>query len=268
MGVGGFDARFSIWERLAGLESLDKVSSPEMRFGSAAERKVMDMAERDLGASIERQPIFICDEVPLLHATCDGCYMDPLGEGLVIVETKCFTGKNSASIASGILPESANMQIQAQLLCAKAASAVLYLYDANYGNTSFIRINPDPYMQREIILQAALMVNRAQGMLRIMDYKYKGQPSMDIEEAVKGYIATIPTKEETDKANLNAVYKDIISKHVQATGEAVSCMGVYAKPVKRKGFVRYQDVPELVGVDLDQYRGEPTIAVSVKYEGK
>ena len=272
MGLFGFEQRYSVWARLAGISDDEPlVDTPEMKFGRDVEKTVLDNYAMQAGEEILRQEIHICDEIPQMHATLDGFYIDRSIKGapkVCIVEVKCFSGAKMRLLEAGTVPWSVALQVQAQMMCAKADVAYVIGYGATTAVYSVVRVERNDLIQQEISGQVKYIVDCATRMLRINDYRYDFMGGeMDISAAIQGYIDTMPTADEAAKQERHKMFEEQIKAHVVSTGQSLSSMGVCAKVSKVKGRVRYSDVPELLGVDLDKYRGADSLSVRIQYSG-
>ena len=273
MGCHGFFARYEVWARLSNIETelnkKDNIDSVPMLFGRDLEKIALDRFAEENNVEVVRGEIYIHDEITYMHATLDGRYYDEKEKKNIILECKCFSEEKMRELEVGFCPWTVNLQVQAQMMCAGADLAIVISYGATTGKYSFVRVPRDEEICKEISHQARYIYHCARNVIRINDYKYtKIGAYMEIEDAIKGYIATLPTKEEKEREELHSMYADAIKNHVSSTGETISNSGVVAKCIKTKGRINYTGIPELLGVDLEKYRGKDSFRVDIKYSGE
>lgn len=268
MGISTALERYNLWAVLAGLKKREKlfVNVP-MEFGNDVESSILDQYASENKVVVQRQVVFISDTHPILHATVDGAIQHPLSENPEkIVEVKCFSGNNFRLIEQGTLPWSVALQVQTQLHCANAQTGVVICYHATEGSRVIVlEVQRDDVIIDEVLAQVKYMMECVQEMKRIEDYNFRSLrgAEMEINEIIKGYLATLPTEEELARQEQNEMYKKQLQAHAQQIGEGFSKDGVSVRLAKVQGRVNYDAIPELIGVDLTPYRGADTFRATV-----
>lgn len=188
------------------------------------------------------QKLFVCQELPFMRVSLDGISSD----GKVIIEIK-FMGKEAhKTVAKGEVPNHYYPQLQWELFVSGAE--ILY----------FVSINDD----KEILYTTverneeymALLIHRASKFWSCVErnfWDFEEDHSELFEKRFK-LAKQIEELEEQKKE----VEKELL---LLAEGKDMNSGMYYVKWVTKKGNVKYSDIPELVGVDLDKYRGEPVI---------
>jgi putative phage-type endonuclease len=260
MGLYGFGGRYELWQRLSGIPVEEIKDNIPMKFGRDVEESVIKMIEdEEMLLDLERQVIFVCDAQPYLRATVDA-YSKNMD---CIYEIKCFSGDEMHKILNGVLPTSVELQVQAQLLCSGALRAKVVGRCVDTGRKAYIEVKSDKKIQDEILMQVKYMKEKVEKLQRIDDYKLdKDFKDFHLDQIIEKYLETMPTQEEIDKAAKHAMYENQIKEYAAKHG-SISVNGVMAKVSTVKGRINYQAVPELLGVDLEEYRAAPTQRVSV-----
>lgn len=85
----------------------------------------------------------------------------------------------------------------------------------------------------------------------------------EFDQAVQSYLAAKDLAVKAKKAETEAktILENIAKRH---NVKRIRGNGVTISKATRQGSVKYSDIPELKGVDLEQYRGEPTTYYVIK----
>jgi len=187
-------------------------------------------------------------------------------QGDTILEVKVpFRGAISElwqTVKSGAVPEHYMLQVQHQLMVSGAARAYLWVYDGNVGINTLIE--PDqttfdairaawdafqPYLDSDNPPPLTEQDTRARSdaAWREAAEAYKGWKSVADDAAAKADTAKVKLVE--------------LTAHSRESGFGVSVTRYW-----KSGNVDYKKIPELVGVDLYQYRGKMREEVRVTLE--
>lgn len=236
-----------------------KPIDPEKEFIFSLGHKTEEAArtEYSLITGAEMRPICVESTVhESLFASLDGLYE----EENRAIEVK-LVGKDALEKAKDhTLPMSERLhyhhylQIQAQLLVLDSNEMDIFYVDPK-KNKVILTVSKDVETQEKILL-AVREFNQ-----RINDKNPPPMTEADTLEIVSGdlkkkfkQLSTLKRKLDSIQASYDAIEKEIKSNppHVR-----VACAGIALTKVVRAGSVDYKKVPELKGVDLEQYRGAP-----------
>jgi len=226
-----------------------------MKHGSDSEAAARTAYEALTGHIME--PVVLVDGD--YSASLDGMTLG----GELIVEIKCpFKGRASAlwaEASEGRVPEHYAWQVQHQLMVSGAELAHLYVFDGTEGTLLVVRPEPSDW---ELIRQ---------GWDTFMDF-VKGDTAPPLSERdtllrddaewqqrASAYVAAKKLADEAASA-LEAVRTALVSltQHSSESGAGVTVTRYW-----KQGSVAYSKVPELRGMDLEQYRGAPPLETRV-----
>lgn len=256
MGVSPWQTPHQLW--------LEKTGRAERRVTFPMQRgKELEAAARAAYEALTghvMQPLVLVDGE--YSASLDGMTL----AGDLIVEIKCpMKGRESElwqQVAGGSLPEYYAWQIEHQLMVSGAELAHLYAFDGRDGVLLEVGQLPD---RRPAIYEA---------WERFMAHLRRDSPpplserdtrTRDDEAWKRAAEAYIQAKAEADATaeRLSAARGQLVSlaEHPSESGA-----GVQVTRSWKAGTVDYKKVPELRGVDLEQYRGTPRLESRITIE--
>jgi putative phage-type endonuclease len=237
-----------------------------------AEQQCNEAMERGKRLEPEARTHFIerygIEMIPAVVESTDfeflGASLDGITQtGRSILEIKCGGSKLHTMAIQGTIPEYYMDQMQHQLLVTKAEKCFYYSYNGSEGIC--LEVLPDPnFITRFLPKARAFWKNVAffePPTLQNSDYKDMNT-SLDWEKCSTHY-------REID-ASIKAMEKrkeELRKKLIELAAEH-SCMGHGIKVVKSvmKGRIAYDEIPEIKGVNLDQYRKDTTTAWRILVE--
>lgn len=188
-------------------------------------------------------------EDPDLFASLDGHYEE---EGRII-EGK-LVGKEALEKAKtkGEIPQFHMDQLQSQMLVSGYSEADYFCHD---GKKSGVVLNfkADPEYQK-ILRAAALEFKKMIETRTVPELTDRDVLKIEDEELKLKFAKLKDLKRRLD--NVEIEY-ELLSKELKESPAhvKVECEGVLLTKVITIGNVNYKEIPELIGVDLDQYRG-------------
>jgi putative phage-type endonuclease len=262
MGLSPWMTPFQLWQLKTGRTQPMEATAP-MKHGTEMEPLARAAYETETGFVM--QPLVMASGE--YSASLDGITL----KGDLIVEIKCpYKGQSSElwqSVEAGEIPEMYNVQIQHQLMVSGAVAAHLWIFDGKVGLLHHIerdevcqqRIKnawdefsnfvdtdtPPPLTERDSELR-----NDSEWVLAAQLYR---DAKVIAEDAAK--------KLDEAKDRLTC----LASEHPSIKGGGVTVSRFW-----KAGNIDYKNVPEVDGVDLEQYRGEGSwvVKVSVNKEPK
>lgn len=248
MGESPWKTPYQLWLDKQGL-SLPQEMTPAMQRGVDLEPEARAAFENEVGVSVFPQVIYH-PEISFMMASMDGMSLD----GSLTVEIKCPGKKAHALAMEGVIPAYYEGQLQHQMACTGASMMYYYSYDGEYG------VMLEAYRNPEYIEQ---MIEKEQEFWDCV--KSGNAPAMTdrdyVERSDREWQVRVMQMKEIDlQMSCLKERREIIKKELVAGANERSCRGggmTLSRSFPR-GRVDYSKVPELVGVDLEQYKGPPT----------
>lgn len=225
--------------------------NPAMQKGIDLEPEALEHCRQLLGLPFE--PIVcVSEEYPWMLASLDGWD----GRNGIVLEIKCVGKKTFDDVDSGRIPTDYEWQVQHQLAVTGAQSAFLCFY---YKTDDRIRsieiaIAPDPEMIEELV--------RVEGVFyreHMQSYVEPEYSDLDVVERhdADWYAIAIKWREVKQRLKSLETQEVELRENLLELAGTSSCQGygVSATRYETDGRIEYKKIPELKGIDLDQYRG-------------
>lgn len=243
MGVG-FKTPLQLWKTKRG--ELQEEEAHYMHRGTVMEPEALKRVEDKLGMQFF-QPVVTHKELPWMIASMDGLDFS----GKTAVEIKCPGRKDHSSALEGKIPEKYFPQLQHQLEVCELDKIFYYSFDGNDGVLLELG-RDDKYIKKMISKEEKFyecMLSGEAPPLSDKDYVLRDDQEWRDTEVLwaDAYSRLKEAKDAEEK----------LRKALIELSENANSMGQYARltAFKTKGRVNYSKIPELIGVDLDQYRG-------------
>ena len=225
-----------------------------MAHGNQYEDVARQMFQDDMGAKWE--PVVVLSEVGSVPvgASLDG-YRE---EDNSILEIKCPLKGVKSDLWIELsdtdrIPEQYWLQCQQQLLVTQSDKLYFYVYDTDRGAGLMKIIKPYPKAQASIV-EAWQRHWDVQPPLATASDVIENTDAIWEDTAREWKEVSIALSEL--KAQEASLKKSLIEL---SKGQSMKAAGVQIKISEAKGRVNYNNIPELKGVDLEKYRGEPTV---------
>lgn len=256
MGVSPWKTPYQLWEEKIGIGKPFQGNFATNR-GNEMEPKARAAFELYIG---DEFPPMVAEHAnyPFIRASLDGYNK----ERNAILEIKC-PGKADHDIAlSGYVPDKYYPQLQHQILVTGANKAYYYSYDGEKGVT--VEVLPDVNYCRELLEAEIAFWDLVQNKI---------PPKLTDKDAVVVTDAAL-LELAAEYAHMDSQVKSLQEKMDQVkTNLSEQCTHSKTKIGRitvsreiRKGSIDYTKVGELKGVDLEQYRKEPTSFVTIRIE--
>lgn len=234
------------------------------KFNLAEKQKSNEAMERGKRLEPEARKHFIegrgIDMIPVVVESSEfdflGASLDGISEAEnAILEIKCGGTKLHQMAAKGEIPQYYQDQMQHQLLVTGASKCFYYSYDGSDGIC--VEVFPDPNFKARFIPKARdfwrCVAFNEPPALQDSDYK-----DMSDEPLWKNF-ATEYRKLVEQIKNLEEMKESYRKELLKLCGDQ-SCLGDGVRVMKTimRGRVDYDVIPELRGVNLDQYRKNST----------
>lgn len=250
MGVG-FKTAYQLWQEKMNLVP-DKPPSPAMMRGIEMEPIALEAYEKIVGHMMMDAVVF-SEEYPWMMASMDGIPID--GGDRKDVEIKVPGAADHELARKGIVPDKYYPQLQHQM-CVRSKDKMDY-FSWNEESTALIEVVRDQgYIDAMLDLQREFWHCMTKGIppkLTEKDYINKA----DDDERAELELRVLAASREQKSAE--SEYKRL-KKLLEELSDGHNVQGRYTKftRVVQPGRVNYDLIPELNGVDLDKFRGEPT----------
>lgn len=256
LGVSPWVTPYQFWQQRTG-RTKQEVNFAMMR-GTQLEPLAREAYERLTGHVM--QPLVLVDGE--YSASLDGMTLD----ASLIVEIKCpVKGRDSdlwKQASAGKLPEHYAWQVQHQLMVAGAAMAHLYVFDGAEGVLVGQPAKPEDWAVIRRGWDAFMLCLASDKPPALLDRDVLERSDAEWEAAAIAYReAKAQADALTDR--LDAAKKRLVrlSKHTNESGAGVTVTRYW-----KAGNVDYKRVPQLAGIDLDQYRKVPHQEVRISCE--
>jgi putative phage-type endonuclease len=239
--------------------------NPATDYGNRHERQAQQWFIRETGVDVED-----CGFIP--YEDWSGASPDGLTSDMATLEIKCPFGlRNDAEPAFKPLAEQPHYyaQVQLEMLCAGRAHAHFVQYRPPIGDV----FSPDYIAETGVIEHIRFddsWFDEHLPKLRAFYERYLAE--LDNPEHLKPLRVEIDTQRaqsmvdriaELDDAlaTLADERKSLIGSLIEMAGneDAIIC-GHKLTKVERKGSVQYGKIPDIQDVDLEQYRGKPSVS--------
>lgn len=246
MGVG-YCTQYTLWQRKLGVIP-DILPSKAMERGTRLEPEARN-SFIDLCGYVE--PIVLQSrKYDWMVASLDG--MSPCGT--FAVEIKCPGEKDHSTAVAGIVPEKYYPQLQHQLYVSGLDMIYYYSYDGQDG--VLLEVERDEAYIESLLGSEAFFYDCLASFSPppLCEKDYEAQNSSDWMKAVLEY-RTGKDLEDAGKAKKDSAKARMLEL---CKGRNAHGAGLKLTAYQKKGRVNYGAIPELQGVDLETYRGEPT----------
>lgn len=244
MGVSPFSTPYKLWE--------DKLSiSPPVKQNFAMERgnrlepEARAAFEKEMDIEVFPQVIYH-NEHKFMMASMDGLSLD----GTVAVEIKCPGNEDHMLAMRGEIPPKYIPQLQHQLACSKLDMLWYYSFDGEKGISIAVQ-RDDDYIEEMIAKEAAfweLVQTFTPPPMTTKDYNKR---ECAVWAAYGNRLGEIDILMSGLKKEKELIKKELVA---DANGQSTKGGGIILTKSFPTGKVNYGIVPELIGVDLDQYR--------------
>lgn len=249
MGVSPYKTRYQLWQEKLGLGG-EQVETEAMRYGKRMEEPARQAYEAYTGNSVPAQVVFHPNK-KFMMASLDGLNL----EKQVVVEIKNANTIDHEMAKAGKVPEKYFPQVQHQLACLNFN--MLHYFSYRDGDFALVEVERDvayietlyleeeKYWDKNILgLETPELTDRDFVLFDDKEWDTLAKEWNNISDR----LAILEKKEKEFRAALIA----------RAAGQNAKGSGICLTKIVRKGTVDYKRVPELIGIDLERYRKEPS----------
>jgi putative phage-type endonuclease len=256
MGDSEFMTPLELFEQKILPEPPEESSNFVTDRGNEFEPKIRDLYNMLVDKNYE-PALRVMADFPFMRCSLDGL------DGDQIIEIKTAGKADHAGVKQGIVPKKYRAQIQHCLMVSGAKRCIYLSYNdpewnksVNIENLAIISVEPDPEYQAQILAACDQFWNQ---------HVMKKKPptlSQDDYAMLKGQ-ARLLNKWKKLKIQADAIDEQLEAARQAVIDEAAKqghgrylSNGVRIRQESRVGNVNYKSIPELKGVDLEQYRGK------------
>lgn len=261
MGKSPFKTRHQLWLERTGQVERENLSEDYIVYrGTQLEPEARKIASIHLDRLFTPQ-CFIHRTYDHLRYSCDG--HDVMFNE--IIEIKCPQKKNHNLAKSGTVPEYYLQQIQYGLLVSGANLAYYCSYNPNDEEKDFvvIKVEPDRNLHSEMIKETIAFWELVKTMtppeLNEKDYlKLESNQALDLANEYiknKNKIERLTKWFEIYEERMDKAKKELESITNLHNSKNFKVGKLKLKKVCSKGQIIYSEIPQLKGLDLEQYRG-------------
>lgn len=248
MRVSPWRTPHQLWKEKIGLGEGQKENAA-MKYGRDNEHRARLLYQSQTGFRVDPKVVFHHTK-KFMGASLDGWS----SKGNMAVEIKCPGLVDHNTAKEGKIPEKYKPQLQHQLACLDCEKIHYFSFRENEGILVEVEYDEDYindlYDQESIFWDKVL--NLVAPSMIPKDFKDMGtsQEWQEIAERMierQPKLKSLTEEDKTDRALL-----------IQMAGKCSAVgHGVKASKIVRKGSVNYKSIPELIGVDLEEYRKNP-----------
>lgn len=256
---GAYQTRESLMEQKAGRLQVEHSEYTQKIFseGHQIEELVRVEAETQLGEKFI--PCVVQSSgIPHFFASIDGMSSD----GKRIIEVKSTKKKDFVSmVRSGECPPVYFYQIQWQLFITDLKECTLIVVDKETGDRIPLIVERDDDVICDLAVSAQIFFDELQAL--------KGTPRTELvsDDQDALHLSQILMRIEVvsdELDQLDAIKKQLAEKLLKKYGaNKLENKTFKIQTIEKVGAVNYKDIPELKGVNLDQYRGKTTNYIKV-----
>lgn len=243
LGQSPWKTPYQLWRVKVGLDDYDPIN-PAMQRGHDLEEQARSSYEEKTGKEMFPQ-VLTSKKHEFIAASFDGLTMD----GKFAVEIKCPGVKDHLLAQKGVIPDKYISQLQHQMYVGELEYVDYWSYDGESGVLVKCE-RDDPFIERMLEKEIAFyenMVRKEPPPLTERDY---------VERDDNGWL-----ERERRWADAHALLKEAQEAEKEAREDLLSCTNSNARgqlvqvtKYLMKGRVNYSKIPELIGVNLDEYR--------------
>jgi len=245
MGVGFKTAEQLLDDKLSGKEQIVNVA---MQRGKDLEEPARQAFMQATGLSVA-PAVVVSDDLSWQFASLDG--MDMMQE--FFVEIKCPGYKDHATAMVGMIPAKYYPQLQHQFSVTGMKKGYYYSFDGKNG--ALVEIERDDKYIEELLERERKFFER---MMNFDSPKITDKDFVMLDDAEWDEVCIEYRKVKDELQDLQDKEKKLKERLISIASERnIRSCGVKLMKVLRKGNICYDKIPQLVGVDLDQYRSKP-----------
>lgn len=243
-GVSKYLTPQKLWEIKTG-KSEENKDTYITQIGKASEGVIRALYESKTGLKTEPK-VFHCKEWDKLHASLDAFN----SESGVIAEFK-YVGKDRFEDAQkGIVRRDHMLQLQTQMLCSGALFSDYVCF--NGEDIAIVKAVPrDQVIIDEILQVCKEFWSKVESNTPIVKESNDDAIIQNLERR-----AALKKQIESRQAQIDAIDDELKEVLKDYTGKKIGNYSV--SWVEKKGTINYKKVPQLEGLDLEQYRGKPS----------
>lgn len=265
MGVSPWCTPYQLWEQKTGRVVKDFSNWATQRGNEMEPRARVDLEFKlglDFPAILSEHP-----EIPFMRASLDGWNE----ECKIVLEIKCPGKADHDKAKEGEIPEKYYPQLQHQLFVTGGKTAYYYSYaeDENkVGEGHLVIVLPDLEYQKKLLAKMMKFWKCVQEDTEpeLTDKDFKSVKNKDIHNLLLEWKASKDNLQILEK-RLESL-KSKILEYEEIKGSRVKVGQFRVSVTNRKGNIQYSKIPELSGVDLENYRGKSSCYQTISFKDK
>ena len=242
-GVSKYMTPQKLWEIKTGKSDENK-DTYITQVGKASESVIRALYESRCGFKTEPK-VFHCKEWDKLHASIDA-YGD--FEGIPVIAEFKYVGKDRfEDTQKGIIRRDHMLQIQTQMLCAGLNRSDYVCF--NGEDITILNVKRDEAIIEEILTVCKEFWSKVESNTPIVKESNDDAIIQKLEQRT-----ALKKQVESRQAQIDAIDDELKETLKDYTGKKIGSYSV--SWVEKKGTINYKKVPQIEGLDLEQYRGK------------
>jgi putative phage-type endonuclease len=262
MGVSPFSTPYQLWMQKVGLSEGQKENDP-MRQGKQLEYTVRYTFNAMTG--LDLQPKVIVNPLYNWHiSSLDGWSQD------IFAEIKCPGKKDHELALQGIIPDKYHPQIAHQFMDTDRYDAAYYIsFCPEHEKPFFFFVVKKGFFSQQYY--ANLLNKEEEFYKRVINFDPPPMCDRDYQVIDDHHIKSLVTnyRIECEQRRIHEKSEELYRKEIieACKGQSSICDGLKISKFPRRGAVQYGNIPELKGVQLDDYRKPTTDQWRLSYDG-
>lgn len=256
LGISPWKSAHQLWKEKTGLEKAVDISNQyQVQRGVINEPRARAMFELISGRSFEAK-LCVHPRYDFMRVSLDG------DDGETVLEIKCPGQKTMDEARAGKVPDYYMCQIQYQMMCAERQKAVFFCYQPETEHYEFVNVKPDLELQEKIRLAVIDFWDRVQNKTWEDDTDFLEEKSDKFRDLATAYL-----KKKKEFESVERDFEEIKSELLNFSylhKKEVRGFGVKIINSEVKGSVDYAKIPQLKGINLDEFRKKSTIRTTIK----
>lgn len=256
MGVSKYKSKRELWLEKTGQRLPEDISNRDaVLLGTELESVIREKVERELGQKFPPQTFLD----GYRRAQLDG-FND---ESKVMVEIKTVGADRFADAENKVIWDDHKFQVQWQLMLSGAKKAIYVAFLVKEDKMTTFEVLPDEAVWANMQLAADKFWGAVMNNTEPDEYLL----SPDVKHYIKQW-GVAKAMFDTAKARFEEVDEKLKELLEESKIRGVEWSGFKAITVERQGNIAYKNIPELQGIDVEQYRGKPVKFYKFSLEGE
>jgi putative phage-type endonuclease len=256
LNISPWKSAHQLWKEKTGIEKAVDISNQyQVQRGVVNEPKARAMFELISGKSFPAA-LAVHPEYEFMRVSLDG------DDGETVLEIKCPGQKTIDEAKAGKVPDYYMCQVQYQMMCAQREKGIFFCYHPEKEEFASVEVLPDFYMQELIKSEVIKFWEKVQSKSWDDDTDFAEVKDSEFGIAAKNW-QVAKAELEAAKEKLELAEEKVLEFSKRHKKE-VRGFGIKILKSEVKGSVDYAKIPQLKGLDLEQFRKKSTTRITIK----